>query len=67
VEVDFRKSSYSASNGCVEVEVDQGNEVLGPVILVRDSKDPNGPVLEFNATEWDAFLKGAKDGEFDLK
>jgi hypothetical protein len=32
---------------------------------VRDSKDPAGPVLRFTASEWDAFIGGAKDGEFD--
>ena len=33
--------------------------------LVRDSKDPAGPVLKFTEAEWDAFLKGARAGEFD--
>lgn len=32
---------------------------------VRDSKDPNGPMLRFTATEWAAFLDGTKNGEFD--
>ncbi|MFD1546185.1 DUF397 domain-containing protein [Nonomuraea guangzhouensis] len=31
---------------------------------VRDFKDPDGPVLRFTVGEWDAFIKGAKDGEF---
>jgi hypothetical protein len=35
-------------------------------VAVRDSKDPAGPVLVFTAPEWDAFVGGAKDGEFDL-
>ena len=35
-------------------------------IQVRDSKDPSGPILTFNAKEWAAFIGGAKDGEFDL-
>jgi hypothetical protein len=34
-------------------------------VFVRDSKDPDGPVLTFNAREWEAFLAGAKAGEFD--
>ncbi|HKT05478.1 MAG TPA: DUF397 domain-containing protein, partial [Rugosimonospora sp.] len=33
---------------------------------VRDSKDPHGPVLEFTAAEWSAFVDGAKGGEFDI-
>ncbi|MEW2354429.1 DUF397 domain-containing protein [Spirillospora sp. NPDC029432] len=38
---DWRKSSYSTSNGgnCVELAG------AGGVVGVRDSKDPNGPVL----------------------
>jgi hypothetical protein len=33
---------------------------------VRDSKNPSGPALVFTQAEWDAFVGGAKDGEFDL-
>ncbi len=32
---------------------------------VRDSKDPDGPVLAFTPAEWQAFLAGVKAGEFD--
>jgi len=35
-------------------------------IAVRDSKNPAGPVLVFTPAEWDAFVAGAKDGEFDI-
>ncbi|WP_045742534.1 DUF397 domain-containing protein [Actinoplanes rectilineatus] len=35
-------------------------------IAVRDSRNPAGPALIFTAAEWDAFVGGAKDGEFDL-
>lgn len=57
----FIKSSYSSSNqGCVEFAQD------GDLIMIRDSKDPQGPVLTFTPKEWDAFVKGAKDEEFDL-
>jgi hypothetical protein len=34
-------------------------------IGVRDSKDPQGPVLRFTPDEWRAFLGGARHGEFD--
>ena len=33
---------------------------------VRDAKNPAGPALIFTPAEWDAFVGGAKDGEFDL-
>ncbi len=55
------KSSLSFSNGnCVEVAgLPDGG------IGVRDSKDPDGPVLTFTPGEWRAFLGGARNGEFD--
>jgi Domain of unknown function (DUF397) len=55
------KSSLSFSNSnCVEVASLPDGE-----IGVRDSKDPDGPVLRFTADEWHAFLGGARKGEFD--
>ena len=55
------KSSRSSGNGnCVEVAV------LDEAVAVRDSKDRSGPVLIFTSAEWDAFMSGAKEGEFDL-
>ena len=55
------KSSLSFSNGnCVEVAgLPDGG------VGVRDSKDPSGPVLRFTPDEWNAFLGGACNGEFD--
>jgi hypothetical protein len=32
---------------------------------VRDSKHQEGPVLRFNANEWEAFLAGVRNGEFE--
>ena len=56
----WRKSSWSGDNGCVEVAFIEGK------VALRDSKDKSGPVLMFSAHEWSAFLSGALDGEFDL-
>lgn len=36
------------------------------LVLVRDSKDPDGEQLSFTRAEWAGFLAGAKAGEFDL-
>jgi hypothetical protein len=56
----WRKSSYSGDQGnCVEVITASGG------MAVRDSKDPDGPVLRFTDSEWRAFIAGVKDGEFD--
>ena len=35
------------------------------VIMIADSKHPRGPVLSYTLQEFDAFLDGAKKGEFD--
>jgi hypothetical protein len=56
----WRKSTRSAYNNCVEVAF------VDDRVAVRDSKDERGPVLLFNAAEWQAFIGGARDGEFDL-
>ncbi|MDQ3154860.1 MAG: DUF397 domain-containing protein [Actinomycetota bacterium] len=34
-------------------------------IAMRNSADPDGPALIFTPAEWEAFVLGAKDGEFD--
>ncbi|GAA2916325.1 DUF397 domain-containing protein [Streptomyces mexicanus] len=48
----WTKSSYSTGNGaCVEVK--------SPVVAamsVRDSKVPQGPVLDFPAEAWNSFV-----------
>jgi hypothetical protein len=55
------KASVSTGNGaCVEVASIKEDE-----ILVRNSRDPEGPILSFTNTEWVAFVAGAKAGEFD--
>jgi len=36
------------------------------VVAVRDSKNPDGPVLIFDMTEWRDFIWGAKNGQFDF-
>jgi Domain of unknown function (DUF397) len=57
------KSSYSGPTGgnCVEVAFLTGGEVA-----MRNSRDPDGAALIFTSAEWDAFLRGARDGEFSL-
>ena len=55
----WRKSTFSGTNGCVEVAF------VGDLVAVRDSKDRSGPVLTFSSTEWEAFLAAVHHGEFD--
>jgi Domain of unknown function (DUF397) len=59
----WRKSSYSGNGGgdCVEVA---GN--LTAFVLVRDSKDRNGPRLALSDHAWSAFVEGIKQGELGI-
>ena len=59
----WRKSSRSMTNGnCVEV-AGRAGEFIG----VRDSVNPRGTVLGFTPGEWDAFVGGVRNGEFDRR
>jgi hypothetical protein len=54
--LNWRKASYSASNGggCVEV-ADHADRVL-----VRDTEDRSGPVLRFTPGAWQRFADQVK-------
>jgi uncharacterized protein YcsI (UPF0317 family) len=58
----WRKSTFSNLNGnCVEI-----GWLLPDRIGIRDTKDNGtGPILIFTGAEWDAFIAGAKEGQFD--
>ncbi|MFR9749464.1 DUF397 domain-containing protein [Nocardia sp. 004] len=57
----WRKSSFSNPSGnCVEMAEASNNNVA-----VRNSRDPEGGVLFYTRPEIDAFVRGAKAGEFD--
>lgn len=58
----FKSSKSSANQDCVEA-AHLGEGFVG----VRDSKNPSGLALVFTPAEWDAFLSGAKGGEFDRR
>jgi Domain of unknown function (DUF397) len=61
--VEFRKSTFSSREGGTCVEVGFVGDGVRQV-MVRDSKHRDGPVLRFSQSEWDAFLKGVRAGEF---
>ena len=65
IDQDFKKSSYSGrgkvpGGECVEVKRTE------EAVYVRDSKNPNSRILKFTLAEWQAFIKGVKNKEFDI-
>jgi hypothetical protein len=54
----WRKSTYSggASGNCTEIAAIPGT------VLVRDSKDPDGPRLAIGRHAWEAFAAAVKAG-----
>lgn len=59
--VRWRKSSYSAGNNgdCVELAH------AADVAVVRDSKNPVGPVLAFSQVDLARFISTVKSGRLD--
>jgi hypothetical protein len=58
----WRTSSYSQdATECVEAAflADGG-------VALRHSKHPEGSVLHYTRAEWQAFVRGVNDGEFDV-
>jgi hypothetical protein len=55
----WKKSSFCGEAACVEVAV------LPDLVAVRDSKREESPVLTFTPSEWEAFVSGVKQGQFD--
>ena len=55
----WRKSSYSGNSGnCVEVA-----DNLAGIVVVRDSKNPDGVKLVFTRAEWVIFVNRVERGE----
>jgi len=56
------KSKFSGPTGgnCVEVSFLADGQVA-----LRNSRQADAPALVFTRAEWDAFLRGARSGEFD--
>lgn len=58
--LNWRKARRSMNNGnCAEVATANG------IVAVRDSKDPQGPILRYPASSWGSFLAAARMGSFD--
>ena len=58
-EKNFVKSTFSGGSNCVGVAIEKNN------ISVVNTKEGK-TIIEFTNSEWDAFIKGVKNGEFDI-
>jgi hypothetical protein len=56
----WRKSSYSGNGGADCVEVGAREEASR--VFVRDTKDPQGPLLAFGPDAWKQFAERVKAG-----
>jgi hypothetical protein len=61
-EPEWRKSSFSGApqQNCLEIATAADGH-----IMIRNSTNPDGPVLLFSPAEWTAFLDGVSSGEFN--
>ncbi|GII31049.1 DUF397 domain-containing protein [Planotetraspora mira] len=58
-DLDWRTASRCTGGNCVEVAT------AGEIVAVRDSKDPEGPVLVYTASEWSEFAAKVRKGQYD--
>ncbi len=58
-DITWQKSTASGGGNCVQVAF------IDESVLVRDAKNPSGPMLSFSSSEWAAFVTGVCHNEFD--
>jgi hypothetical protein len=63
VEPRWQKSSYSGNGGADCVEIARN---LPRVVVIRDSKNPHGPVLTVEPAQWRDFIADVKADRHDL-
>jgi hypothetical protein len=56
----WQRARRCGTQACVEVAKD------GEQYLIRDSKNPQNEPMRFTKAEWNAFLTGAREGDFDF-
>ncbi len=58
-DVAWRVAGLCDAGNCVRVAAS------GDVIIIGDSKNPDGSVLTYSRAEWVAFTEGIRQGDFD--
>lgn len=57
----YKISSFCGAGGCVGIGM-----LADGTVVVADTKRAGSPTLNFTSEEWDAFVAGVKNSEFDL-
>jgi hypothetical protein len=66
-----KEARMSEESGSVEISFVDGKDVpikhkhADRMVVMRDSSKPDGDALYYTPNEWEAFILGVKDGEFD--
>jgi hypothetical protein len=55
----FRRASFCGATECVEVAQRDG------MIVLRDSTQPRGGMLQYAVGDWGSFLRSIKSGQLD--
>ncbi len=55
----WRAARRCDGGACVEIGT------VGEAVLIRSSADPDGIYVALSRYEWQAFVTGVKDGDFD--
>jgi predicted secreted Zn-dependent protease len=58
-DLDWRVSRSCEGSACIMVARN------GDSVIFGNTQDPNGPVYSYTTSEWQQFLAGAKQGDFD--
>lgn len=54
------KSSHCDTGACAQVARAKSQDV----VFLRNSTDPNGPMLKFTSAEWTSFILDMRSGDF---
>ena len=58
-DLSWRVAQQCNAGSCVQVAA------TGDMIVIGDSKSPEGPILAYSHSEWIAFVEGVRQGDFD--
>lgn len=61
----FLDQDFKNSSACFECEHCVSVAYKEGVVALRDTKDATKATLQFTQAEWQAFVAGVKQGEFD--